>query len=88
MKVLKVMILEKLHNKFGYEEEYIWEINKFLKISNRIPKELCSILISELINEGSLIKIEESKYRLKKGIDKQIVKEKNRLKIIRNRTFI
>lgn len=82
------MILEKLHEKFELKEIYIWDIKKFLSIAVRIPKDLCSILISELINENSLIKIEERKYRLNEDAIKSLEKEKKELQIIRNRTFI
>lgn len=88
MKILKVMILEKLHDKFKLEEAYIWDIKKHLTIVNRIPKDICSILISELINEKLLIKIDDRKYKLNFGTKKFIEDEKSKLQIIRNRTFI
>lgn len=87
MKILKIMLLEKIHSKFGYKSAYIWEIRKYLTVTNRIPKDACSIFLSEIINEGVLEKTDDRTYALKNGIMDDVEKQKQKLKIVRNRTF-
>jgi hypothetical protein len=91
MEILKVMILEKLIDKFGHREVYIYEIRKFLNISLRIPTNVCYILISELVKEGNMQRIKKegrSKFKVNESMKKMIKEKSDKLNKQKNCLFI
>jgi len=87
MKILHIIILDRLYDKYGYREIEVSEIRHQMNRVHRIPKNVVSIIIAEMINSKYLIKIGNHKYKLRKNIRDLIDSNMNEYNLMRNNTF-
>lgn len=87
MKILHIIILDKLKEKYGKKEMSLKEIKEHMKLIHRIPKEMINIVIADMINENELVKTDAATYRLRKDIEKRIESSMKEHKLTRNNIF-
>lgn len=87
MKILQVIILDKLNQKFGRKEITMKDLKYHLKLIHRIPKSVVGIVIADMINKKYLINVDEGVYRLRKNIGELIESSMEKYNLMRNKTF-
>lgn len=87
MKILHIIILDRLHEKYGGDEIPLRDIRSNLKIVNRIPKGIVDMVIAEMIEKKFLIKTRKLKYRLRSNIGELIEQNMKKHQLRRNRVF-
>jgi len=88
MKILHLIILDKLYEKRGFEEMQVRDIKEHLTIIHRIPKQMQEIIIADMINNNELVKVAPARYRLRKDVKKRIDSNVKKYNLIRNNTFL
>jgi len=87
MKILQVIILDKLNQKYGKREITMKELKYHLKLIHRIPKSVVGIVIADMINKKYLINTDEGVYKLRKNIGEMVECSMNKYNLMRNKTF-
>jgi len=83
-----MVILDRLYEKYAHKEINIKEIKHQMNRVNRIPKNVLSIIIAEMINSKYLIKQNSNyKVKLRSNIKTLIDSNMEKYNIIRNKTF-